>query len=107
MVHWMSGPKAYGSMAVYLSKEKDVQFLLNRKIVHVRGEAAFADIFYRRERLLRCRNCQKYGHKEARCPNPTACGKCAACHPTEELRGHRVEMRSVRRGSPGYASGLR
>ncbi|OOF96902.1 hypothetical protein ASPCADRAFT_129956 [Aspergillus carbonarius ITEM 5010] len=33
MVRWMSGARPYGSMAVYLSKERDAHFLVNRKIV--------------------------------------------------------------------------
>jgi hypothetical protein len=57
MVRWLSGAKSYGSLVVYLAKESDTEFLPDWKIVHIRGEAAFAEIFYYRERLLRCRNC--------------------------------------------------
>ena len=81
---WLSGKKRYGSMAIYLTTQADVQALLSRRIVHVRGEAAFSDRFYERQRPLRCRKCQQYNHKEDRCPNPEACGKCAGHHRVEQ-----------------------
>ncbi len=100
MVRWLSGTKPYGSMAVYLSKEKDAQFLLNRRIVHIRGEAAFTEVYLRRERPVRCRNCQKYGHKQARCPNSTACGRCAGPHPTDECESGEVRCAACGGGHP-------
>lgn len=81
---WLSGKKRYGSMAVYLAKQADAEALLSRRIVHVRGEAAFSDRFYERQRPLRCRKCQRYNHKEDRCPNPEACAKCAGHHRVEQ-----------------------
>jgi hypothetical protein len=58
--------------------------LLSRYIVHVRGEAAFSDRFEERQGPLRCRKCQQYNHKEDRCPNPAACGKCAGNHRVDQ-----------------------
>ena len=77
---WLSGKKRYGSMAIYLSRQVDADALLSRRIAHVRGEAAFPDNFYERQRPLRCRKCQQYNHKEDRCPNLEACAKCAGNH---------------------------
>ena len=81
---WLSGKKRYGSMAIYLAAQADAQALLSRRIVHVRGEAAFSDRFYERQRPLRCHKCQQYNHKEDRCPNTEACGKCAGHHRVEQ-----------------------
>jgi hypothetical protein len=81
-MYWLSGAKPYGSMIVYLAKESDAARLLHRKIVQIRGEAAFTSQYQHRERPLRCRNCQQYNHKEARCHNPTVCEKCAGPHKT-------------------------
>lgn len=81
---WLSGTKRYGSMVIYLSGQGDAEALLNRRIAHVRGEAAFSDRFHERPRPLRCRKCQQYNHKEDRCPNPEACGKCAGNHRVEQ-----------------------
>ena len=39
---WLSGKKGYGSMAIYLATHADAEALLSGRIVHVRGEAAFA-----------------------------------------------------------------
>ncbi|KAF4232402.1 hypothetical protein CNMCM8980_004878 [Aspergillus fumigatiaffinis] len=63
-IHWLSGDKRYGSMAVYLSRGVDAQNLLRRRIVHIRGEAVFAEAYLYRNRPLCCRNCQVYGHKQ-------------------------------------------
>ncbi|KAJ9482144.1 hypothetical protein VN97_g11299 [Penicillium thymicola] len=41
---WLNGKKRYGSMAVYLATQADAQALLNRRVVQVRGEAAFSDM---------------------------------------------------------------
>jgi hypothetical protein len=81
---WLSGKKRYGSMAIYLSRQADADALLSRRIVHVHGEAAFSDRFYERQRPLRCRKCQQYNHKEDRCPNSEACGKCAGNHRVDQ-----------------------
>ncbi|KAJ5533354.1 hypothetical protein N7494_009906 [Penicillium frequentans] len=88
---WLSGTKRYGSMAVYLSRQGDADALLNRRIAHVRGEAAFSDRFHERPRPLRCRKCQQYNHKEDRCPNLEACGKCAGHHRTEQCTSDAVK----------------
>jgi hypothetical protein len=81
---WLSGKKRYGSMAIYLSRQADADALLSRRIAHVRGEAAFPDTFYERQRPLRCRKCQQYNHKEDRCPNLEACGRCAGDHRVDQ-----------------------
>lgn len=83
-VRWLSGDKRFGSMVVYLSREADAQSLLSRRIVHIRGEAVFAEAYVYRNRPLRCRNCQQYGHKAARCRNETACERCAEPHTSAE-----------------------
>lgn len=88
---WLSGTKRYGSMAIYLSRQGDADALLNRRIAHVRGEAAFSDRFHERPRPLRCRKCQQYNHKEDRCPNPEACGKCAGHHRAEQCTSDVVQ----------------
>lgn len=81
---WLSGKTRYGSMAIYLATQANAQALLSRRVVHVRGEAAFSDRFYERQRPLRCGKCQQYNHKEERCPNAEACGKCAGHHRVEQ-----------------------
>ncbi|GFF60826.1 hypothetical protein IFM51744_10500 [Aspergillus udagawae] len=86
MTRWLSGPKAYGSMAIFVSKEEDAHRLLDRKIVPIQGEAAFAEAFQYQSRPTRCRNCQQYGHKAARCPNPTVCARCAEHHATTDCK---------------------
>lgn len=43
-------------MAVYLSRQAAAEALLSRCINQVRGEAAFSDMFYERERPLRAAN---------------------------------------------------
>lgn len=83
-VIWLSGSKRYGSMAIYLSRQADAEALLGRRIAHVRGEATFSDTFHERLRPLRCRKCQQYNHKEDRCPNLEACGKCAGSHRVDQ-----------------------
>lgn len=74
MIIWLSGKKRYGYMAIYLTTEADVQALLSRRIVHVRGEAAFSDRFYERQRPLRCRkvNSTIIGKTGAQTPRPAA-----------------------------------
>ena len=91
---WLSGKKRYGSMAIYLSRQADAEALLNRRIVHVRGEAAFSDRFYERQRPLRCRKCQQYNHKEDRCPNSEACGKCAGNHRVDQCTSDTLKCAS-------------
>jgi hypothetical protein len=91
---WLSGKKRYGSMAVFLTNQADAEALLRRRIVHVRGEAAFSDRFYERQRPLRCRKCQQYNHKEDRCPNSEACGKCAGNHRVEQCTSDTLKCAS-------------
>ncbi|KAJ5215588.1 uncharacterized protein N7498_001995 [Penicillium cinerascens] len=91
---WLSGKKRYGSMAVFLTNQTDAEALLRRRIVHVRGEAAFSDRFYERQRPLRCRKCQQYNHKEDRCPNSEACGKCAGNHRVEQCTSDTLKCAS-------------
>lgn len=79
-ISWLSGPKPYGSMIAYLSKASDASRLLHRKMVQIRGEVSFTSEYQYQQRPMRCRNCQKYGHKEARCKNQTVCGRCAGSH---------------------------
>ncbi|KUL82055.1 hypothetical protein ZTR_10680 [Talaromyces verruculosus] len=80
MIRWLSGGKAYGSMVVYLAKENDAKALLNRRLVNVGGEVVFSEVFRYQLRPTRCHNCQQYGHKAARCRNPTTCERCTGPH---------------------------
>lgn len=88
---WLSRKKRYGSMAIYFSSQPDAESMLNRRIVHVRGEASFSDRFYERRRPLRCHKCQQYNHKEDRCPNPEACSKCAGNHRFDQCTSERIK----------------
>jgi hypothetical protein len=74
IVRWLSGARSCGSMVVYQAKERDAQFLLNRKIVHIRGEAAFAEVFYRRERPLRCQTARNMDTRKLDAPTRQAAG---------------------------------
>jgi hypothetical protein len=79
-IAWLSKkdvPKAYGSMAVYITKGSDASRLLAEGFFHVGGESGTTSIFERRPRLDQCYNCQEIGHKAFQCKNSQKCAKCA------------------------------
>lgn len=61
-LYWLSGPKSYGSMVVFLPQESDVTRLLHQTMVQICGEVSFTSEYRYIQRPLRCRNCQGYGH---------------------------------------------
>jgi hypothetical protein len=83
-IHWLSGPKAYGSMAAFLDRESDASRLLHKQIVQIRGEVSFTSEYHYRERPIRCHNCQQYGHRRSQCKRPKVCEKCAGNHGRQE-----------------------
>jgi hypothetical protein len=79
-INWLSnkeGPKAYGSMVVYLTKGSDARRLLADGYFHAGGESGTTSIFERRPRPTQCYNCQEIGHKAFQCSNTQKCAKCA------------------------------
>ncbi|KAI2937956.1 hypothetical protein CBS147321_7486 [Aspergillus niger] len=96
MIRWLSGPKSYGSMVIYVTKETDALRLLERKITHIRGEAVFTDAYRYQERPIRCRKCQVYGHKAARCPNHAVCARCAEHHMTADCEATNTRCAACR-----------
>ena len=77
---WLSKkdvPKAYGSMAVYVTKGSDARRLLRESFFHVAGESGHTGIFERRPRPEQCFNCQELGHKAFQCKNAQKCARCA------------------------------
>ena len=79
-IAWLSKrdvPKAYGSMAVYVTKGSDASRLLAEGFFHVGGESGTTSIFERRPRPDQCYNCQEIGHKAFQCRNSQKCAKCA------------------------------
>ena len=85
-MRWLSGPsdKHFGSLVVYLTKQKDAGVLLENQLMDFKGEAAFTSVFQRRQVPSRCFKCQKYGHQEFRCKDETVCAKCATTGHTEK-----------------------
>jgi hypothetical protein len=83
-IHWLSGPKAYGSMVAFLDRESDASRLLHKQIVQIRGEVSFTSEYHYRERPVRCHNCQQYGHRRSQCKRPKVCEKCAGNHGRQE-----------------------
>ncbi|KJZ68779.1 hypothetical protein HIM_11823 [Hirsutella minnesotensis 3608] len=77
---WLSKrdiPKAYGSMAVYLTKASDAKRLLAEGFFYAGGESGYTGVFERRPRPNQCYKCQQIGHKAFQCSNTQICGKCA------------------------------
>lgn len=89
-VIWLSGQKSYGSMIIYLTNKEDALRLLHQGIVQLKGEVSFTSEYHHIERPIRCRNCQRYGHKAAKCRNPPACEKCAGPHLVNECTEAKV-----------------
>jgi hypothetical protein len=69
--------KAYGSMLVYLTRNSDVQRLLQEEFFHIGGESATTAPFTPFSGLIQCYKCQEIGHKAFKCQKTQVCGKCA------------------------------
>jgi len=80
-IQWLSKPnsdKTYGSMVMYLARREDAIKLLQRGMVDIEGETAFARRYERRVGPVRCYKCHQFNHIAARCPSPVdVCGRCA------------------------------
>jgi len=77
---WLSkkeNGKAYGSMAVYVTKGSDATKLLNNVYFDIAGESATTEPFEYRERPKQCFNCQELGHKAFACKKAQRCARCA------------------------------
>lgn len=79
-ITWLSkkdSGKAYGSMAVYVTKGSDAKRLLDGRYYDLAGESAYTNIFERRTGPVQCFNCQEIGHKAFSCKKPQACARSA------------------------------
>jgi hypothetical protein len=78
---WLSdkeNPKAYGSMAVYLTKASEARRLISEGYFHAGGESGTTGIFKPQFQSQQCFQCQQIApHKASRCPNRLVCGRCA------------------------------
>lgn len=102
-IAWLSNKdsgKAYGSMAIYVTKRGDAQKLLGGLYFDIAGESAYTHTFEPRAGPVQCYNCQELGgHKAFACKKPQVCGKCAQTgHHHSECRA--VEPRCVPCGGP-------
>jgi DNA gyrase/topoisomerase IV subunit A len=59
--------KAYGSMLVYLTRNSDVQRLLQEEFFHIGGESATTAPFTPFSGPIQCYKCQEIGHKSFKC----------------------------------------
>ncbi|KAI9148647.1 reverse transcriptase [Paramyrothecium foliicola] len=69
-VVWLSrkvNPKTYGSMVVYLTKNRDARRLLEEHYFLVAGESAYTSVFQQLNGPEQCYNCQELGHKAFSC----------------------------------------
>ncbi|EAQ91966.1 predicted protein [Chaetomium globosum CBS 148.51] len=79
-IAWLSRKdtgKAYGSMAVYVTKGSEARRLLDGHYFHLAGESAYTTVFAPREGPTQCYRCQEMGHKAFACKKPQVCGRCA------------------------------
>ncbi|KAM4060886.1 reverse transcriptase [Hirsutella rhossiliensis] len=79
-ISWLSNKeigKAYGSMAVYVTKGSDAKKLLDGQYFDLAGESACTSVFEPRKGPVQCYNCQEIGHKAFSCKKPQTCGRCA------------------------------
>jgi hypothetical protein len=80
---WLSkGNKPSGSMAVFLASANEAEQIINKRLVKVGGQIAFAEKYHRVARPVRCYNCNRYGHYQSKCKHSTTCGNCAGGHRT-------------------------
>ena len=79
-VVWLSrkvNPKTYGSMVVYLTKNRDARRLLEEHYFLVAGESAYTSVFQQLNGPEQCYNCQELGHKAFSCSKNRVCARCA------------------------------
>ncbi|KDN69578.1 hypothetical protein CSUB01_12592, partial [Colletotrichum sublineola] len=85
---WLSdqeNPKAYGSMAVYLTKARDARRLISEGYFHAGGESGTTGVFKPQFRTQQCFKCwQIVPHKAVQCPNRLVCGSRAGTVGVEE-----------------------
>ncbi|TIC97717.1 hypothetical protein CH35J_006558 [Colletotrichum higginsianum] len=78
---WLSDKenlKAYGSMAVSLTKASEARRLISEGYFHAGGESGTTGIFKPQFQPQQCFQCQQIApHKASRCPNRLVCGRCA------------------------------
>lgn len=72
-----SNQKAYGSMAIYLTKASDANHLLQKQFFDLAGESAFTRVYEPRVGPVQCYNCQSLGHKAFGCKKTQICANCA------------------------------
>jgi hypothetical protein len=70
-------PKAYDSMAIYLTKAADARRFLEEGFFIAGDESGYTSMFERRDRPEQCYNCQQLGHKAFQCKNAQICGRFA------------------------------
>ena len=87
-VVWLSkvSDRPMGSLVIWLKKEAARDFLLREQVAMFGAGAAWTSIYVKRETPERCFNCNTYGHMQARCTKPTACGVCSGKHHTRECQ---------------------
>jgi DNA-binding protein H-NS len=72
-----SNQKAYGSMAIYLTRASDANHLLQKQFFDLAGESAFTRVYEPRVGPVQCYNCQSLGHKAFGCKKAQICANCA------------------------------
>ena len=87
-VVWLSkvSERPMGSLVIWLKKEAVRDFLLREQVAMFGAGDAWTSTYIKREAPERCFNCNTYGHMQARCTKPTACGVCSGKHPTKECQ---------------------
>ncbi|KAK2038273.1 hypothetical protein LZ31DRAFT_570238 [Colletotrichum somersetense] len=80
-VVWLSdqeNPKAYRSMAVYLTKARDARRLISKGYFHAGGESGTTGVFKPQFQTQQCFKCQQIApHKAVQCLNHLVCRRCA------------------------------
>ena len=72
-----SNQKAYGSMAIYLTKASDANFLLQKQFFDLAGESAYTRVYEPKTGPIQYNNCQELGHKAFICKKTRVCANCA------------------------------
>ncbi|KZL63633.1 reverse transcriptase [Colletotrichum tofieldiae] len=80
-ISWLSKkevPKAYGSMAVFVTKASYARRLISKGFFHASGESGTTMAFKRRPSPQQCYNCQQITrHKAYQCASPQVYVRCA------------------------------
>ncbi len=70
--------KLYGSLVIYLANKDEAETLLEKGVVEIGGETAYAETWQEvGPEEKRCFNCQEYGHKAGVCVKILVCGNCS------------------------------